>query len=87
MSSTSIGAMNDLASRTYPAREVEGHRLHVYEQGGAWHVWLNTEVSDFDGVCIAVAPTYDDAVGQAVRVLEACVEMLQEPSTHQGVAS
>lgn len=75
----SIAEMNRRASREYPAVEVEWHRLHVFCQRGEWCVWLNTEVSDFDGLCLAVEATRDLAVTRAVRVLEACVEELQRP--------
>lgn len=76
----SITAMNNAASRDYPAREVEGHRLHVFQQDGDWHVWLNTGVSDFDGLCIAVGRSYDEAVKEAIKVLEASASVLQGPA-------
>lgn len=76
---TSIGAMNRRASLEYPSRVVGDHSVHVYEQDGVWHVWLNTEIADFDGVCLGVGPTRDEAVSRAVRSLEACVAALQEP--------
>ena len=32
---------------------IGGHRLHVYlDAPGEWAVWLNTEIENFDGLCI-----------------------------------
>jgi hypothetical protein len=70
---------NDLASENYPAVDVFGHRLHVFFDGD-WNVWLNTEASDFDGLCIGVGATRSAAIAQAVRALEAVVEVLQGPT-------
>lgn len=68
------------ASRDYPSIEfVAGHRLHLYRDRAWWCVWLNTEVGDFDGICIAMKHTRQEALAQAVRVLEAAVEQLQRP--------
>ena len=53
--------------------------IHVYQEGGEWCVWLNTEASNFDGLCIGIGATRDLAVTQAVQALEAIVDFLQEP--------
>jgi hypothetical protein len=84
-SSGSIQADNDAASRVFPSVEVPGApelRLHVYKErdGDGWAVWLNTEVSDFDGLCLALGSTRDAAVADAVKGLEAVLEKLQGPS-------
>jgi len=68
------------ASETYPSVQLPtGQGLHVYQRGGEWCVWLNTEASDFDGLCVAVAVTRDAALGQAVAVFQAAIEELQKP--------
>lgn len=77
-----------------PKNETEEHHdvldaneLHVFkdaEFGGDWVVWLNTEASDFDGLCVGVGLTRQAAVTQAVRVLEAALERLQGPPPARG---
>ena len=69
------------ASVKYPAVEVGDHMLHVFLEDGEWHVWLNTPVMEFDGLCLSVGKTRDDAVGKAVAALEALTETLQGPET------
>ena len=88
----SIQASLDRASRRYPATVLPTkNRLHVYADFdgvggvlGEWHVWLNTESGDFDGLCIGIGPTRDAAVGQAVAVLEAATDELQKPPRQAG---
>ena len=72
---------NDAASEDYPAISLLGtNRLHVFrDSDGEWCVWLNTETADFDGLCVSVGSTRDEAIADAVRVFEAAVEKLQEP--------
>lgn len=68
----------DTASEAYPSVALStGERLHVFRMSDGWQVWLNTEVADFDGVCVASGDIRDDAVSQAVAVFEAAAEMLQ----------
>lgn len=66
----------DAAVEAYPATRIADHLVHVYEQGGEWHVWLNTEDLEFTGLCIGLGPTRDAAVVQAVAALESVVEFL-----------
>lgn len=57
------------------------HTVHVVVDettGTPVEVWLNTEVSDFDGVCIGSG---EHCVGDAVRTLEHAIEVLQSPPT------
>jgi hypothetical protein len=72
----------DAASENYPAIELgKGHRLHVCEvEEQDWEVWLNTEVQDFDGLCIAAGKTRQEAVTAAVEVLELALDALQQPA-------
>lgn len=74
----SIMAANERAERDYPPVEVEGYLLHVFQRDGEWDVWLNTEASCFDGLCLGVASTRDEAVRQAVKALEAATAALQQ---------
>ncbi len=74
-----ISQQNDEASEQYPSVLIERHLLHVYEQGGEWHVWLNCEDMDFTGLCLGLGATRDEAVEQAVQALEAITEKLQGP--------
>jgi hypothetical protein len=75
-----VMAACDDASERYPAAVLPtGERLHVYEQAGEWHVWLNCEDADFTGICVAVAPTRDEAIARAVAVFEAAADQLQQP--------
>lgn len=70
---------NHEAAEKYPAREVAPQNLlHVYHEGGKWHVWLNVD-AEFTGLCLAVEVDYDKAMGEAVATLEAAVAALQGP--------
>ena len=71
----------DVASQKYPSVPIRtGHRLHICRNDGYWVAWLNTEVADFDGLCLATGSTRDVAVARAVAVLEAALEELQKPA-------
>lgn len=71
---------NFIANRDYPAKRFPGYRLHVFKDGPQdWQVWLNTEVQNFDGLCIGTGPTYGDAVAAAVRCVETVERLLQGP--------
>lgn len=71
-------AQQDDVCVKYPAVLVEGHLLHVFEESGEWHVWVNTEDMEFTGLCIGVGDTRDAAVAQAVAVCEAVAAELQK---------
>lgn len=48
-----VMAEQERASCQYPSTLVAGHRLHIFEASdGRWEVWINTDLSDFDGVCV-----------------------------------
>lgn len=55
--------------------------LHVYQDAhsGEWSVWLNTGISDNDGLCIGHGSTRDEAVADAVNVVEWAEGELQGP--------
>lgn len=67
-------------AENFPAIEIEGHLLHVFQEGDGWCVWLNTECMEFDGLCIGVGETRDLAIAMAVAVCEAVEAELQKPS-------
>jgi hypothetical protein len=52
--------------------------LHIFEDAGEWEVWLNTGVSDFDGLCIAAEADRAKALGEAQRVLEWMAERCED---------
>jgi hypothetical protein len=63
---------------------LDAHNLHIFQDGGDggdWVVWLNTEVSDFDGLVIGIGKTRDEAVAQAVAVVE-CIERTLQGGPH-----
>jgi hypothetical protein len=56
-----------------------GNLLHVAMIDGEWEVWLNTDIQNFDGLCIGAGKSRDAAVTDAVAVLEAATDALQNP--------
>lgn len=70
-------------SEQYPSVEIpgpagKGHRLHVFRDDDGWAVWLNTEVGDFDGLCLCTREdTLPHAITKASAVLQAAAERLQ----------
>jgi hypothetical protein len=55
--------------------------LHLYEDDhtGEWSVWLNTGIADHDGLCIGHGKTRDEAIADAVGVVEWAETELQGP--------
>lgn len=70
----------DRAREGFPTRELDGASLHVCMMGEEWQVWLNCEQSEFTGLCVSIGLTRQAAVTDAVRILEAAVDALQEPA-------
>jgi hypothetical protein len=63
---------------------IGGHRLHVYlDAPGEWAVWLNTEIENFDGLCIGLGDTRDNAIAAAVTTLADAIVALQQHPTFQ----
>lgn len=58
-----------------------GHVLHVTDYDGPydWSVWLNTEVQDFDGICLASGSSRSETVASAIETVEAILNQLQQP--------
>ena len=68
--------------------DVQGYKLQIGTEdcfGSDWTVWLNTEVDDYDGICIGAGDSRDAAVADAVKVLKAAVEALQAPPREETV--
>jgi hypothetical protein len=63
----------------------EALRLHVFRDAEfpgpepEWVVWLNTEVSDFDGLVLSSGKDRQQAVERAVAVAEMIADALQAP--------
>jgi hypothetical protein len=60
-----------------------GYRLHVVNDGFGngdnddWSVWLNTEVNDYDGICIGAGSERRHAIEYALATLEAATDKLK----------
>jgi hypothetical protein len=61
----------EAASARYPSIDLStGYGVHVcYLHGSGWEVWLNTEVADFDGICLSAGETREAAIADARKVL------------------
>lgn len=58
--------------------DLDGNRIHISsDDPNDFQVWLNTDVGDFDGLCIGCGPTRANAVAQAIGVLEQGVAALK----------
>jgi hypothetical protein len=58
---------------------LDGRVLHIAERDGFYEVWLNTKVSDFDGIHIGEGESRDVAVANTVKTLEAAIVALRRP--------
>jgi hypothetical protein len=56
---------------------LDGRVLHIAERDGFYEVWLNTEVSDFDGIHIGEGESRDAAVMNAITTLETAAAALR----------
>lgn len=70
----------DRATVKYPTCELEGASLHIAKVGSDWEVWLNCEDSTFTGLCVSAGKSRQDAVTDAVRILEEALDVLQGPA-------
>lgn len=57
--------------------QINGRELHVTGEPDDVEVWLNTEVSDFDGICIGGGESRRAAVGDAIETLEQALAVLR----------
>lgn len=58
---------------------IDGGVLHIAEREGFYEVWLNTEVSDFDGIHIGEGETRGEALADAIKTLETAIVALRQP--------
>jgi len=58
---------------------LDGRVLHIAERDGFYEVWLNTTVSDFDGIHIGEGESRDVAVVNAITTLETAAAALRRP--------
>jgi hypothetical protein len=69
---------DDTAAHEYI--KLKEHGVDIVREGrDEYIVWLNTGVSDFDGLVIGSGYTRDEAVADAVGMLEAAASALQQP--------
>ena len=58
--------------------ELDGNQIHVSaESENDWQVWLNTDVTDFDGLCIGCGESRQEAVADAIAVLDEGLRVLR----------
>lgn len=51
--------------------DLDGNRIHISaDSDDDWNVWLNTDVDDFDGLCIGCGQSRKEAVAEAISVLD-----------------
>lgn len=56
---------------------LDGNRIHIVSEAeNDFEVWLNTNVGDFDGLCIGCGQTRQGAVDDAARVLKQALQKL-----------
>jgi len=55
-----------------------GYELHIFSNGGDWEVWLNTEITDYDGLCVGTGRTREDAQRDAAQVFSRAYTRLRE---------
>lgn len=61
---------------------LNGNRIHVLsEVRDDFEVWLNTNIDDFDGLCIGCGVTRAAAIRDALDVLQQGVAALEKAST------
>lgn len=59
--------------------DIEGYKMVIHGNEGEplWEVWLNTDESDFDGLCIGSGTTRELAVEYAIATLSPALNWLQ----------
>ncbi len=76
--------------RVYPSGDdVEEHTqpcVTILEERADAEVWLDTGVSDFDGICIGSANDRHSALVQAIEVLESALVALKAAKAELGIA-
>lgn len=53
-------------------------KIHVWrDPDGGHEVWLNTDIADFDGLCVASANERKPAIAEAIKALLMAIEDLR----------
>lgn len=52
--------------------------IHIFNEDGCYEVWLDTEVSDKDGLCIGCDKNRHEAIMQAVHTLTDALQSLPD---------
>lgn len=61
--------------------KLDGNTIHILsEQPNDFEVWLNTDVGDFDGLCIGCGQSREEAVAGAISVLDEGLRALRANS-------
>lgn len=57
--------------------------MHVFYEDGAYEVWLDTEVSDKDGICLGADKNryqaIEQAIGELTEAMNQCRDLEKEP--------
>lgn len=70
--------MTTTTEKTDERYHVNDHDLHIYSDAeDDWEVWLNTEVADFDGLCVGSGDSREKALADAAETLEAAARILR----------
>lgn len=65
--------------------ETNERAIHIRrENENDWEVWLNTTVSDFDGLCVGSGVSRAQAIADAVELLELITARLRRLNEAQG---
>jgi len=64
--------------------DLDSNRIHIVsEVKDDFEVWLNTEVGDFDGLCISCGKSREEAVADAIGVFEQGLRKLRQEQPRQ----
>lgn len=57
---------------------INDHDLHIHSSADDdWEVWLNTEVQDYDGLCVGCGNSREKALADAAETFEAAARILR----------
>lgn len=57
--------------------DLEGYKVQIVGGEGDWEVWLNTDESDFDGLCIGWDVSRELAIQHAIATLSPALRWLE----------
>jgi len=58
--------------------ELDSNQIHISNEDGNWWVWLNTDVGDFDGLCIGCGQSRKEAIDDAIGVFDQGLRKLKD---------